>query len=159
MPATPPLRDNALVFELLNAQVLGLPWLAEMEWIIRSGAATATTDLGGLRTGPTGELIMQQPPDVLPIINALHDAGWKRGEFDVGRPQQSVSRWLRAYIRNGADALLIVSGVTYTPWGDGKNPDLPYFADPVPEFPDMGETKDWRAEFAEWQRKTQEDEW
>lgn len=147
--------------ELLARERAKMPGLAALEWKIRGSAGLANLlVLGDMRTeyeqapdGPKSTLVIVPPADALAWVLALHELGWTR---DGGN---EYGMWLVDARLECDGAVLVVSGATkHKPEHD--NGALPYFADPLPAMPLRGPMpKDWKARYAEWERKTREREW
>lgn len=155
------------VFQLLAEQTAKLeelhtqaptPDLTALEWDISGNTATANVDeLGkmGLKPAPDNPgkqiLVAVLPPRILPIINRLHEAGWKRTSSHGAGPWWILSAYLE---RDGA-RLRVFGGEGYEAHED-KNPGIPFFADPPPPLRRGAKAL---AEYRAWEQKCFQDEW
>jgi hypothetical protein len=148
------LADATTVLERIN------PLLAELEWTVADGKATANiAGLTKMGTVPSEQhpgswtLVILEGPEALPIVNALHDEhGWKRGStYAVGCPGWEIY----AYLREGDAEVRLIGYAAKRE--DGVNNDaIPFFA---PEPPTLSRRKGFVADHREWERKCFQDEW
>ena len=96
-------------------------------------------------------LVVTLPPPLLPLIEALHAEGWKRGgwyeEFHLWR--------LYAYLRVGEVEVRVNGSVAQADHPD-RNTMSAFWSPPPPE---LSRRKGFAEEYFEWQRKGREDEW
>lgn len=130
--------------QLLAEAMDNTPFLGDLRWEIKGD--TAWTDLSWLLMDES-RLV-----DALPIVNALHAAGWKRD----GRVDQGYAWALRAELSQDG-ATLRLEGITSTPPANGRDA-IPYFADVPPDLP-RRMNKRFEAEYREWERKCLEAAW
>lgn len=134
--------------------------------IVRNEAHLDLALLGDMYTEPrrdkeTGEflggqtLVIIPAPDTLPVVNALHNLGWKRTDRLSGGSQGWV---LSAYLTEpDGGGTLRVSGSHFDGWEDPeRNTAIPFFADPPPR---LSRGKKFLAAYHAWEAKCRNDEW
>lgn len=136
------------------------PELAALPWRIDGNFAMANLEhLAEERTVPDPDhpgrqiLKIKPAPKVVPIINRLHAAGWKRGDIPQGCGFWVVYADLK---KDGAH--IRVAGMAHQDDREvgHDNTAVPFFA---PEPPPLGRGKKFLAAYHEWERKCHEDEW
>lgn len=151
---------SATAIALLAGVTAEIPELGNLEWWIKDNCASASLDtLGAMHTEYAkdgegkvrGTLVVTPPPDALPLVCRLYQAGWKRD----GVWEQWIWELSATLERDGA--VLLVGGSTRTAPEHG-NPGLPFFA-PAPPATPQRISKAWRTEFGEWDRKCRAGEW
>lgn len=135
-----------------------VPNLAALPWKIKGNKATVHVgELGKMGLVPHPDkpgkqiLVVVPAPPILPLVERLHAAGWKRTGHIGDGPWWDVSVYLK---RDGAE--LRITGMELLDDHPDKTGAIPFFADPPPP---LSRKKSFKADYEAWERKCHNDEW
>lgn len=143
--------------QLLGEVIIQFPDLTDLPWNLEGSRAAANLeDLGGIYLEPstkqpgTQTLVVVPAPEILPVVNKLWAAGWKRGSrYATG----GMGWWLYAYLRRHGAEVRVEGMISDAGFGNAA---IPFFA---PKPPALRSGPAFVAEYREWERKCHEEEW
>lgn len=104
----------------------------------------------GQRQPGRQDLVLVAPPPFLPLVQALHAQGWRRGGWSDGHLWQ-----LYAYLRRDGSEVRVTGSVD-APGHSGMDGLWPFFSPPPPA---LSRRKGFVDEYQEWVRRGREDAW